>query len=315
MKSFLVLASFILAASSSFATPLYNSSFLKSARPSVRLGDAAILGQYELLKPTSKSGLNLAQVRINSENKLVVTTDLNDQEYELTGPDKNGVVYDGQDEPNCDGDEQRCLYDSRTIIKLTMENNAAGDVVPHLEIQITETNAFDESGKDEANYTWKLAWLKALPDSVSLFFKTANDAKTQAIYDHCEAVIAPSIGSGISSGFCPTVYSYDLKATVAQSMKAIFHEESAKNVKVISADQLQEQIELAVKLVDKVERSGQRVSVALLQGELRAYADYTLSNYDKIYFQQFADIAVIHASNSKTKTAIKFQFKNKSSSR
>ena len=77
MKSFLVLTSFLFAASSSFATSPAKTSGQPSAGHAVQLSDTVILGEYGLVKPTSKTGLNLAQVRISSENKLVVTNDFN----------------------------------------------------------------------------------------------------------------------------------------------------------------------------------------------------------------------------------------------
>jgi hypothetical protein len=40
--------------------------------------------------------MHLAEVRFNPDNKLVVTTNRDDSEAELTGPKKDGLVFEGK---------------------------------------------------------------------------------------------------------------------------------------------------------------------------------------------------------------------------
>src|SRR5688572_19159872 len=76
------------------------------------IDNPAILGQYKLAKADKNAEIQDVAIIYNNDSKLVLVRD-GDTEYELEKADKKGLVWQGEDEPNCgSGDEADCYYDA-----------------------------------------------------------------------------------------------------------------------------------------------------------------------------------------------------------
>lgn len=173
-----------------------SSAFAKSA--SYKLDDPAILGEYKLVKNDKNSELLRAEIVFNTDNQLVVRTDRNDAEYELSPPDENNVVVQYEDEFNCGGEETTCSYDSLTEIKLLSAKNSQGKTIPQLSIEITVTYAWaegcggvDEEGNDQEacedeTTTYVLNWSKELSYSIPFYTNIEHPQNLLEVETQCK---------------------------------------------------------------------------------------------------------------------------------
>lgn len=133
------------------------------AKSPYALNDKALLGSYEATdKKSTDVGASLAY---NDEGHLTAYLLLPDYEHELVleAPDKNGVVYDSEEEFNCE--DSSC--GGVSYIKITLQKGKSGDgkTVPQLLIEYTETwpdeEASDEQGElimEDTDYKVTLIW-------------------------------------------------------------------------------------------------------------------------------------------------------------
>lgn len=150
------------------------------------LKDLAILGEYTLVKPDSKADIQRAELIYNSDNELVLRTERGPDDYRLSNPDRDGVVFKGEDEANCDGGEYTCSYDSSTVIKLLSTKDAYGNTIPQISIKIitsyawrTDCGGLDDNGNDQPaceddEQTYVLNWNKRLEYSIPFYTNFDN---------------------------------------------------------------------------------------------------------------------------------------------
>lgn len=150
------------------------------------LKDSSILGQYALTKANSASEVQTAELVYNNENKLVIRTERNESEYELSGPDSNDVIFDEEGEPNCGGEEERCLFDARTTIRL-VGATVNGKTVPQLSITITVSDAWIEDGSTDETTTYVLNWSKSLPYAIPFYLYAEVPADLKTLSANCKA--------------------------------------------------------------------------------------------------------------------------------
>ena len=148
------------------------------------LKDESILGLYKIPQVLRSSEIKEAELIYNEDNVLVLRVDRNSQEYILEGPDTNGVVFTGDDEPNCDGGEEKCWYDSHTEIKL-QKALVGGREIPQLTIVITESNAWDDSHTDDVTTTHILNWSGKLDHSIPFYVNTETQEPLAELAKSC----------------------------------------------------------------------------------------------------------------------------------
>lgn len=252
--------------------------------------DPVLLGQYTLAKPDPKSDLKVASVIYNNANQLILNEDRLDTEYALTGPDKNGILYDGEDEPNCDGDESACYYDSRTLIKLAMIAKPDGSLIPQITISITSTNAFAEDGKvDESTTNYVLNWTNEIADAIPFYLNAKPSAAVAALMIDCETVVKPTVGHGgvgNTREVCGAVSAYKFRSTFAEAFPYFL--KSAKGTKAITVDKFKEK----------------------LQDQVDAIRDFIANNSDKLYYRQSTTTAYVYSVDLKTSTITEFRLES-----
>lgn len=204
-------------------------SLLVLAAPTVQastydLGNPAILGQYTLATPDSSADLQKAELIYNNDNQLVVVTERNEEEYLLTGPNAGDVVYSGEGEPNCDGDEPTCYYDVETTIKLTSTTNTAGETIPQLAITITVSDAWIEDGSSDATTTYVLNWAKTLPYQIPYYVNVETPADLKALVTSCNAVLGKLSYDGATgylnvNDVCPWVSAFQYREPQADAIE------------------------------------------------------------------------------------------------
>jgi len=284
------------------------------------LKDSRILGLYELQPPNSKSDLQKAELIYNTDNALVVVVDRNDQEYELSAPNAQGVIFEGEDEPNCGGEETKCWYDSHTEIKLQMVN-VGGQEIPQLKIKITQSNAWDDKGEDDTTITYVLNWTQPLDYAIPYYVNIANPPDLVRLASQCQAAmrdIEYEDGAGylIYNDICPHAYSVQLREPFAKSLdyylKELLPRKANRGFKEVTAAQLRTQVfegarALARKYQPNDQGSPSRADVLEQIAKIEQYATQS----ELVYVYVNGDDAMMVLVDPKRKTASSFDIKVK----
>lgn len=283
------------------------SAFAKGTKEAVDLKDPSILGKYEITKATGEETLDEAELRYNEDNKL--TLYYNNNEYELTGPDEKGIVYDGDDEPNCDGDEQSCMYDSHITIWLKTD---ARDDVPKIEVELTTDDAFDESGKSLATNNYKLRWTKKLANAIPYFTNASDPKELKALMEECAKIAGPEVGHALGNDklICTINSTFKYRTPEKAAINALikYYSGNNKKVKKMSPAQLKAKVfaknEAKIKELDRKELKG---SLKDLLVQARKVQNLILKYSDLIYAEDRGPSAVVYSVNRAAKTVVVYQ--------
>lgn len=295
-----------------------NATTLTARKTGYDLTDEEILGLYTLETPNKKSQLQKAELIYNNDNVLVVTTDRNDSEYELSGPDKNGVIYEGEDEPNCDGDEPVCMFDSRTVI--TLRKGVVGGVeTPQLAIEITESNAWDEYGKDDTTTIYILNWNKPLKHAIPYFVNIKVPAAEKLAESCAEALGHLEREDGAdytnSNDICPRPRSVQLRKSFDESLAAYMNYQTSggrtkRDLKELTAAQMKRDVFNKVRAIARKYKpqKANSASQADVLDQIDKIEDFVAQG-DILYTYRFVRDAVIVVVDSKKMQATTFNIK------
>ena len=262
------------------------------AGPSIK--DPALLGQYTLVKPNAKSELKTAKLVYNHDNVLVVMTDRNDSEYEISEPNEKGVIFDFQDEPNCDGDEPHCFYDSQVTVKLGSGKDVNDNAVPQILIEITVSDAWDDSGVSYTKETYVLNWSKALADANPYYLNVKAPADLAALSKKCKATLAKiafddKVSYLNSNDICPYVSAFEYRASFKDAFTQIktdwVGEKQVSKVKLLTPTQVKAEIfDKAKALAAKYKAKGPVTSKMIIEqiNKIEAY----VASKSKVYAYQ-----------------------------
>lgn len=281
------------------------------------LKDSRILGLYKLVKADKKSDIQKAELIYNADNKLVVITD-EDLEYELSGPKGSGVIYDGNDEPNCGGEEKKCWYDSHTEIKL-IKAIVDGQEIPQLQIQITKSNAWDEQGTDDYTTTYVLNWDKTLDYAIPYYVNDLSPTDLENIVESCKRELkniefedgAHYLGE---NDVCPYPHSVRLREPMNKALAYLFKDLSRgrkkPEIQKVTAEQLKKNVfNKARRLAERYKpaRSGSATREDILAqiDKIEAYA----SRGDEIYTYPFLRDTEMLVLDLKTKIVSRFNIR------
>lgn len=284
------------------------------AKAAFQLNDEAILGQYTLVAQDANSEIQTAEIVYNNDNVLVVRTDRNDSEYELTGQDKSGVIVDFQDEPNCGGDEDFCGYDSQVTIKL-LAANVNGEKVPQLSFEITVSNAWDEVGDEDETTTYVLNWSKTLPYQIPFYLNIETSADIKKISDDCQAAI-PDLEFDSETGYlsnndvCSRPYSVKYRDDVNEAMPYIIAGwGNPEKTKLVTAQGLKKDYFGPAKALASKYKNDPKVTSAQIIEQLQILESFVLKA-DRVYAYQYVDDNVtLFVVNEKTKIVSIVYFK------
>lgn len=208
------------------------------------------LGQYQLAKPDKASKIQKADFIYNNDNVLVVVTNRSEQEYEVNEAAEDGVIYEGSNEPNCDGDEPQCWYDSATSIRLKTIN-VDGRQLPQLTITITVSNAWDEVGKDDITTTYVLNWTKPLSHAIPFYVNTQTPAELDQLSKSCRSELKNlehERGAGYINvnDVCPYVWSAQLREPFDEALlnylRSLQSGRNRRKVEKVSAEELSNKV-------------------------------------------------------------------------
>ncbi len=274
---------------------------------SSKLDNPDILGEYTLQPRNKNSDVQTAQIRINVDKKIVVTLNDDDNEFELTEPNAKGVIYDGDDEPNCDGDEENCYYNASTVIRLKTKGRGS-KAVPQLQVTIEKVNAFNESGDDDSTTTYVLNWSRELPDALPFFTNAKTPASLSALLESCKTLVVPTVGQGGIGNFsdiCTSTNTYDYRGGFSEAFKYMLRARgggSKKETKKITPARLQSKVFGAVdKMIDGLESKDLKVSKKQLKAEVKKIETYILENSELLYLYQYTDTAIVFSVNKNEK--------------
>jgi len=299
------------------------------AKNAYKLDDPAIMGSYKLAKADKKSDLQSARIGINSEKKLTLTEDRDDNEFELTGPDKNGVIYsDDSGEANCDGDESSCSYDASTKITLLSTTDKKGNVIPQIKIDIVVSYAWQSDcgdGQDQPdctdeNYSYVLNWSNSNPDDVSPYTDIQN-TRLQKAADACRKALGQDFieiakANYFAWDFCAApVASMSISTdfdTAFKSIEDVYVGGNQKNPKEISVDDVKDLFAQSTKLAKAYKDDGKDVKVtsADMQNQIQKIQAAVLE-YDRFFaIPKMGDDDLnvyVFAYDTKAKIVSKFQ--------
>jgi hypothetical protein len=277
----------------------------------VDLKDPSILGLYKLEKPDRKSDLQEVEIVYNNNNELVARVDRNDQEYTLDAA-QAGVIFEGEDEPNCGGEEQQCWYDSSTVISLEKSRDGW-----RMTIKIVQSDAWDESGKTDETKTWKLLWEKELDYAIPYYLNIPTPAGLEKLVKSCNARLKDieyEDGAGYlnENDICPFPRSVQLRDPFEKALKFYLKYEVSQKRKLeqVTPAQLKTKVfnrarALAAKYKPKDKKSPSRQDVVEQIDLIEQYA----SKADILYtFPHLRDGEIIMV-DTKTKTISKFGIK------
>ena len=251
-----------------------------------KLDDPAILGEYVLIHPNKKSEIEKAYIRYNHDNQLVVNVDRNDGEYPLSEPDKGSdVVYSGEDEPNCDGDEPACYYDSKIEIELTSTVAKSRQHLPKLTLTITETNAFDDDDAGTTT-TYELVWSKEIPDAIP-FYVTAEPLTALArLNRECERVVKPTQYDGIGQAkdICAYEGNYKYRDAFGPAMADFLRNNSVrKDTKRTTPAALKKVFAQHITKIKNLKQKDLKVPKKDLVAQAKKVHEYILDSYKTFY--------------------------------
>jgi hypothetical protein len=277
------------------------------AATNYKLDDPAILGEYALTPANKSAELQSVELIYNPSNELTLNTI--DNEYILTGPDKDGVIFEEDGEPNCDGDEGQCWYDVHTVARLGKVKNAAGEEVPQIGLEITRADAFDDSGKSEETLVYVFTWSKTLPYATPYYLETATPADLAKINTDCMATLnrmTMDINSFTNPiDICPNPATYKYRDSIddafAYYIKSWYGPKS-KDVKLLTPAQAKSKIFAKAKALARVYngKSGP-VDSKMLLDQINTVEAYALKA-DKIYFIQYLKEANLYLVDLKEQT-------------
>lgn len=292
-------------------------SVLAQAAPSIK--DASFLGQYNLVKADSKSELQSAKLVYNHSSTLVIQTDRNEDEYELSEPNKDGVIASVQGEPNCDGGEDVCTYDAEVVIKLLPGVNDKNETVPQLSIEITTDNAFDDSGNSQDTQTYILNWTNKLDDAIPYYVEVETPADIKAIAAQCSAALAKiqfddKVSYLNSNDVCPHPTSVVYRDSFDTAFKALKNEwvgeKQMSKIKLLTPAQVKSEIfnkakALARKYTGKV---GGTVTAKDIVAQIEKIEGYVKSK-DKVYAYPSVRGMAMFVVDSKAQTIVQFDIR------
>lgn len=281
------------------------------------LDDPAILGKYKLAKAKKDSEVQSVELIYNHDNELMVYTDRNGNEYVLhEKPDKNGVIFDSEDEPNCDGDEPHCYYDSRTTITLT-KTTVRGREIPQLILSITQSNAWDETGQDDFTSTYILNWSKPLAYAIPFYLNAKDPREWQVIQKNCRQTVEPTEGlGGLNSPWevCAASETKKYRDTLEKAWPYYAKDNFADKSKVkrITANDIKRRVfRKVISIINKYDDRELKVSKDKLREQVRLQQDYVLANYDTFYHYQYFDTAYVIAVDTKQKLIFEMRIDTK----
>ncbi len=302
MKIYLLL-SFILFGSSVFAK-------------NYELTDAAIRGEYKLVKTNSKSEIQKAEVVYNADNALVVRVERNDGEYELSEPNKNGVVFEGEDECNAgSGDEPNCYFDAKTIIKL-QPVKVRGEEIPQLTIEITVMDGYDENYEETITYV--LNWSKSLDHAIPYYINIQSPPALKQLSTACELELK-DIGYDSAAGYlnvydiCPHASTFQYREPFSKSFEALKKEWVGKNSKdsleEITPKEAKQLFNKARALAKKYKKKkDSSVTSKKILAQIKKVEDYVLAA-DQIYFHKYIRDAMFFVVDKDKKIISRFGIK------
>lgn len=285
------------------------SAFAKGKNELVDLKDPAILGKYQINVETKEETLNTAELRFSEDKKL--TLYYNNNEYELTGPDENGIVYDADDEPNCDGDEEVCMYDAHITIWLR-NATVKGERTFQLQVELSTDDAFDETGKSMSTEIYKLNWSEKLANAIP-YFTRANDPKELlALMESCNRVVEPTVGFGVpnSNKICTHNSTFKYRSPEKTAIKELikFYSGKASKVKKVTPAQLKALIfEKNEENIKKLNRNKIKVPIKDLLTEARKVQNLILKYSDWIYAEAEGPDAIVYSVNRESRTVVIYQ--------
>jgi len=303
MKNWLLVLG-VLAASSAFASDY-------------KLDDPAILGEYKLTKASKESEIQKVELIYSHDNELIVYTDRNDSQYPLTDPNKDGVVFEGEDEPNCgSGDEPSCYYDSRTTITLG-KTTVRGKEIPQLVISITQSDAYDDTGANDFTTVYTLNWSKAMPDAIPYYLNAKDPSEWLNIKKRCEKVVGPTDGfGGIASvwDICGLSDTVKYRETIEEAWPYFVKDNVSKNeklVKLSTSDVKKRIFGKMLAIIKKLDGRELKVSKQELKEQVMIQQEFILSKYDLFYHYQYFDTAYLIAIDKEGKLITSFRFDTK----
>lgn len=204
------------------------------------IGDPKILGQYVLAEPDENAEIKDLKIIYNIDNQLVLVRD-NDQEYELTKADAKGVIYQGEDEPNCgSGDEPDCYYDARIRVILGETKNENAQTIPQVTIEVDRIDAYQAN----EDYSFKLVfnWKSPIADAVPYYTRTKTPTPMAAILESCKKTFGEVFGKDheyIHNRVCHTADAFRIRKGVDPKLAFNSLTKDWGNTKPIKKDKLQ----------------------------------------------------------------------------
>ncbi|MCB9073604.1 MAG: hypothetical protein H6623_08275 [Bdellovibrionaceae bacterium] len=277
--------------------------------------DPAALGEYTLIKKNSKSDVQKAELIYNNDNQLVVRTDRFDQEYELSSGDKDGVVYTGEDEPNCDGGEDVCEYDLQTTIKL-LSTTVDGKEMPQLSIEITIANAWDEDGKDNYTNTYILNWSKTLPYAIPFYLNALVPEEAQALNQSCMENLKDieydfeTTSYHSATDICPNpdyfTYRNDLDEAFPYLKNGWLGKKHASQVQEVSKEDVKKLVfDAAKNLAQQYQAKKASLTSATIISEIEKIESYALNAGDRYFIYPNYRSMGMFIANTKNKTIVR----------
>lgn len=278
-----------------------------------RLDDPAILGEYALEKPDKKSDVQKAVVRFNADNDLIVDFKGDGEGFVMTGPKRGGVVVDFQDEPNCDGDEEACYYDSQITIRL-QETEKSGVRIPQLIIEVTSMNAFDDQDQGETT-TYVLNWKREIKNGVAYFLNVKNPRDLTTIYNRCKKEIEKTIGSGVHNlaRICSNPKTVKFREPADEAVQAYIDEWDTKGEgRFLTPAKLKQLVfDKSLRDLEKIDESELKIPKAEVIAQAQAIYDWITTNSTRIHYHDFASIAVLQVINDDKKLITTFMIYTK----
>ena len=252
-----------------------------------KLNDPSILGEYRLSRANKKSELQVAQIRYNVDNKLVVMVDRLDQEFELSGPDKNGVIYEGEDDPNCgSGDEPSCMFDANTKIRL-VSAKVGGEWIPQLIVEVTEVDAYVD-GDAGTDYKWVLNWSRSIPDAIPYYISAEVPKEFARIIESCKKELKDE-SSVNEMDVCSFTRAYTYRGSETRAVNKYIKDNARKDrkMKQISEKTLTGKIFAGVNAwINGLDQRDLKMKKSEILAQSKKIQNFIVENCDKIYFEQ-----------------------------
>lgn len=282
-----------------------------------KLDDPAILGEYKLAKANKGSEIQKVELIYSHDNELIVYADRNDSQYPLTDPNKDGVVFEGEDEPNCgSGDEPSCYYDARTTITL-VKTTVHGKEIPQLVISITQADAYDDTGANDFTTIYTLNWSKKLPDAIPYYLNVKDPRDWQSIQKKCLKTVEPTDGlGGISSvwDICGQSETVKYRETIEEAWPYYVKDNVSKNEKLVKlspSDVKKRIFGKMLAIIKKLDERELKVSKEQLREQVKLQEEYVLSKYSLFYHYQYVDTAYLIAIDKDGQLITSFRFDTK----